>query len=106
MTTNRMEDKLILNDKIGSHSVKTVIQVLFFIFICKIILFFYLQFDIQKEFSKNLKAVVPRTSSYSYLIESTTLALGEYEQTDSLGNKNDTKVNRKRILKLNAMHLE
>lgn len=69
-------------------------------------LFFYLQFDIQKEFSKNLKAVVPRTSSYSYLIESTTLALGEYEQTDSLGYKNDTKVNRKRILKLNAMHSE
>lgn len=30
MTTNRMEDKLILNDKIGSHSVKTVIQVFFF----------------------------------------------------------------------------
>lgn len=105
MTTNRMEDKLILNDKIGSHSVKTVIQVLFFIFFF-LNYFIFLQFDIQKEFSKNLKIVVPRTSSYSYFIVSTALALGEYEQTDSLGYKNDTKINRKRILKLNAMHLE
>lgn len=58
MTTNRMEDKHILNDKIGSHSVKTVIEVLFFIFFCKIILFFS-NLIFKKNFQRILKLLFP-----------------------------------------------
>lgn len=52
MTTNRMEDKLILNDKIGSHSVKTVIQVFLKIFFVKLYYFSISNLIFKKNFQR------------------------------------------------------